>query len=81
MTKKKKLEKGILNLDSNKANQYSNIPVKLVKVNTGIFSETGQGIMNFVTCLQIRLFLRNRSIVDFYGYEGRGGGYEIRPFL
>ena len=36
---KKKLEKGILNLDLNKGNQYSNISIKLVKVNTGIFSD------------------------------------------
>ena len=36
---KVKLEKGILNLDLNKANQYSNISIKLVKVNTGIFSD------------------------------------------
>ena len=37
--------------------------------------------MNFVTCLQILLFLRNRSIVDFYGYEGRGGGVQNSSFF
>ena len=34
----------------------------------------GGGILKFVTCLRILLFLNNRSIVDFCGWRGYGGG-------
>ena len=41
----------------------------------------GGGVLKFVTCLWILLFLNNRSIVHFYGCWGGGGEVGVKKLV
>ena len=41
----------------------------------------GGGVLRFIACLQILLFLNKRSIVHFCGWRGWSGGHIIDNFL